>query len=69
MARAITTGNEWITTVLKKLGIDHTRVSRLVIDCDVNAPIMLYITYYGGEELLEVRPPEANEVVIKELGK
>ena len=57
-------GNERVELVLSKLGIDAGKADSVVIDCNVNEPLKIYLTYFGGEELLEVRPPEANEVVI-----
>ena len=57
-------GDQWITHILEKLGIDSTRASRVVIDARVGAPLVFHITYFGTDALLDVRPPEANEVQI-----
>ena len=65
MATQLISSDDWIELVLKKLNIDPSRVGRVVIDANVAQPLLFYITYLGGEELLEVRPPEANEVQIK----
>ena len=57
-------GNEWIRLVLEKLGIDSSDVRRVVIDAQVGHPLIFFIEHYGISALLDVRPPEANEVEI-----
>ena len=63
MAQKIT-GNEWISLVLEKLGIDPSNVRRVVIDAQVGHVVIFYIEHFGTSALLEVRPPEAKEVEI-----
>lgn len=71
MARYISsiTGDAWIALVLEKLGIDPGRVMRLVVDARPAEILKFYITYVGDPSLLEVRPPEVNEVEILVGGK
>ncbi|MGD8501656.1 MAG: hypothetical protein PVJ86_13475 [Phycisphaerales bacterium] len=64
MAIFMASGDEWISLVLEKLGIDPRNVNRVVIDARADGPLMLYITHFGTKDLLEVRPPEAHEVEI-----
>ena len=58
--------DEWTCRFLDAIGIDYTRVSRLVVDAVAGNILTIYITYYGGTDVLDVIPPEANEVQIVE---
>jgi hypothetical protein len=57
-------GSEWACLVLEKLKVDPDLVSRVVIDCQVGQPLKFYIEHYGTTDLLDIRPPEANECEI-----
>ena len=56
MAAPIISSDRWISHVLEKMDIDPSRVSRVVIDAKAGSILTLYITYYGGPELLDVIP-------------
>lgn len=65
----IIAGHEWIMHVLQNMGIDSSKVRRVVIDAACDAPIVMYIERYGDERLLSVRAPESGEVVVSVSGE
>jgi len=58
-------GQEWITHVVKCLGLEHLRVRRVVIDAAYDSAVEVYVECFGSEELLDVEPPEAGTVSVR----
>lgn len=53
---------------LRNAGIIPERTSRVVIDAGADGAVLMYITMYGDESLLSVKPPPALGVEIKVVG-
>jgi hypothetical protein len=58
--------NQWIEQIAKAQGINYDRVSRVIIDAKVGEPVFMYITQYGDDGILALRPPEVLEAEIVE---
>ena len=64
MVETLIGSDEWMCRFLDALGVESDRVARLVIDAVPGNILTVYVTYYGGLALLDVKPPSADEVKI-----
>lgn len=58
-------GSEWITHIMKCLGLEHLRVRRIVIDAAYDSAVEVYVECFGSEGLLDVEPPGAGTVNVR----
>ena len=64
MVETLIGSDEWMWRFLDALGVESDRVARLVVDAVPGNILTLYITYYGHPALLDITPPNVNDVKI-----
>lgn len=61
-------GDVWIRAFLRDQGFDVTRVGRVIIDAELNAPLRIYIEHLGSSVALECRPFDIALASVVEIG-
>jgi len=57
MARQIVRAEEYAIKVCEALGVDHTRVRRVVIDAKAGEALQIYVQFFGSSEILDIDLP------------
>jgi hypothetical protein len=58
-------GDEFALRFLAALGIDGAKSRRLIIDCEAQHVMRVYVEYYGDARVLDIQFPGPGEVEIR----
>jgi hypothetical protein len=50
--------DRWLEQLCRSQGIRYEHVSRVIVDARAGEPVLMYVTQFGDEKLLELTPPE-----------
>lgn len=52
--------DEFIKQLCDELGLDNTKVRRIVIDAEVRCVVKVYVDLFGNQRLMKVGIPDTN---------
>lgn len=61
---AIALGQKWIDRLCETLGEDSHMVRRIVVDCEIDEPIHVYVEKFADAKLIDLEPPPVAALVI-----
>lgn len=59
-----TSSNDYGTAICKVMGIDPSKVSRVVVDAKVGEPLRVYMEMLGSPELVTVKLPTTDVEIV-----
>jgi hypothetical protein len=63
---AIALGQKWIERLCETLGEDSHMVKRIVVDCEVDEPIHVYVEKYADSKLINLELPPVAAIVVNQ---